>query len=99
MQVQGRTIYMSFKGFCTHCGNAVEGGAHCDGECNMEGAEVRLKLLGIAFEEWLKVERAGRLAKAAREYLEYVDYDTKKELSEAIEWFERGPGKAEGEQR
>jgi hypothetical protein len=91
------TYYMTFRGYCTHCGNPAGEGIHQNDSCNMEGAEVRLRLLGIAFEEWLKVERADRVIKAARSYLEWADAETKKELQAAIRWFEKGTDAVEVE--
>lgn len=86
-----RTIYMTFRGFCTHCGNPTNEGIHEDDKCDMEGAETRLALLGMAFEEFLKVERAIQVIEKVRQYLDWADDENRQELLDAIRWFEKGP--------
>jgi len=85
-----RTIYMTFRGYCMHCGNPVEM-PHGDDDCNMEGAKLRLDLMGMAFTEWLKVERAERVIKAARQFMDWADDENRQELKDAIDWFKKGP--------
>lgn len=79
-----RTIYMTFRGYCMHCGNPVGSGIHQDDSCDMSGAEERLTVLGMVWEEWLHVERAERVVQTAREYLKWGDVENREALREAL---------------
>ena len=84
-----RTIYMTFRGYCMHCGRAVGDAIHGNDDCNMDGAEQRLAYIGMAWDDWLAAERAARVVKAARDYLEYADDETRGALRDELAFWDR----------